>query len=47
MERDKKGLKKVYTDGMTAVAVSINQRQWDIKFEESLSNDGMRDIVWK
>jgi hypothetical protein len=45
MARDKKGLKKAYTDGMTAVAVSITQRQWDTMFEESLSKDGMRDIV--
>jgi hypothetical protein len=45
MERDKKGLKKAYTDGMTAVAVSITQKQWDTMFEESLSKDGMRDIV--
>lgn len=45
MARDKKGLKKAYTDGMTAVAVSITQRQWNTMFEESLSKDGMRDIV--
>ena len=45
MARDEKGLKKAYTDGMTAVAVSISQRQWDTMFEESLSKDRMRGIV--
>jgi deferrochelatase/peroxidase EfeB len=40
---DNKGLKKAYTDAMTAVAVSINQSQWDKMSKESLTKDGMRE----
>lgn len=45
MEKDKKGLKKTYTDAMTVVAISFNERLWDTMFEDSLKEEGMRDIV--
>ena len=45
MEKDKKGLKKAYTDAMTVVAISFNKRLWDTMFEDSLKEEGMRDIV--
>ena len=45
MARDQSGLKKAYTDAMTVVAVSMEQRHWDTLREETLTEIQMRHVV--
>ena len=44
-KKDTKGLKKAYTNAMTVVAIPFHERQWDTMFDDSLKEEGMRDIV--
>ena len=45
MARDQTGQKKAYTDSMTVVAVSMEQRNWDTLREDSLTAEQMRQVV--